>query len=75
MLTYLLFFVKRLSTKYDDIQHDRFWADNMLIMSIALATKIVAGCQKDDGDDDRVLERWARPQRVCRSGGNEGCSL
>ena len=55
-------------------------ADNMLILLIALATKIVAGCQKDDGDDDdgdddRVLERWARPQRVCRSGGNEGCSL
>ena len=50
-------------------------ADNMLIMLIALATKIVAGCQQDDGDDDRVFERWARPQRVCRSGGNEGCSL
>ena len=50
-------------------------ADNMLIMSIALATKIVAGCHQDDGDDDQVLERWARPQRVCRSGGNEGCSL
>ena len=30
MLTYLLFFVKRLSTKCDDIQHDRFWAVRLI---------------------------------------------
>ena len=30
MLTYLLFFVERLSTKCDDIQHDRFWAVRLI---------------------------------------------
>ena len=30
MLTYLLFFVETLSTKCDDIQHDRFWAVRLI---------------------------------------------